>query len=325
MTHQLELSLGAPFSLRLNFSEALSFFWDKYWITTVKSKNTKKCFKVLSQYFQRKYIDEITKSDIESLRNYLGGLGLKPNSVNTYHLIVTRLYNKLFEWKEGGRFECVDFSYISMPNRNPASLVPKVNEKQFERRVAWPKKTVRKMITAALALNDIELAQIIQILYLTRLRPGDVWSIVDRNVDLTRLILFGIQNKTITRRNPSGIPYMIALTDQMARIFKQRLDKTPSGQPLFRDPRMTYSAWLKFIQRRFNAAREVANLKHVQLRDFRPSSATLLLDNGIDPETVRESLGHTTLRMLPTYTPRTIVHQRRAQRVLEKEDSEILM
>jgi integrase len=70
--------------------------------------------------------------------------------------------------------------------------------------------------------------------------------------------------------------------------------------------------------------RALAGLPCIQLRDLRPSSATLLLDNHVDAETVAESLGHTTLRMLPTYTPRSLAHQIAAQKVLEDPKTEIL-
>lgn len=50
-------------------------------------------------------------------------------------------------------------------------------------------------------------------------------------------------------------------------------------------------------------------MAQIQMRDIRGSAASHLLDNGVDPETVRKTLGHTTLRMLPSYDkrPETVV------------------
>jgi len=309
---QLELFSTGPFTLRWPMPDALAFFWANYWCFLPKAKTSKKPMARLVQFFAGRYADEISKTDVEALRRHLASLGLKANTINTHHVLLTRFFNKLAEWKEGGSFNGLDFSKITLPLKNPGSLVPKVDERQFARKVAWPKRLVYKLINVANVLNLPEVADAIEILYLSKLRPGDVWNLSERNIDFAHMILSGIQHKTITSRMPSGIPYMIALTPRMATILKRRLAE---GEPLFSKKR---------VEAGFKIVRKAAGARLVQIRDFRPSSATLLLDNGIDPETVSESLGHTTPRMLPTYAPRSIVHQRKAQAVLEKEETEIL-
>lgn len=53
------------------------------------------------------------------------------------------------------------------------------------------------------------------------------------------------------------------------------------------------------------------------MRDLRRTAATFLLDNGEDPLTVAQGLGHADLSMLPTYTPRTLQHQKKSLELLE--------
>jgi integrase len=312
---QLELFSSGPFTLRLPVGGALTIFFELYWKHTAKSKTTAKVFKRIAAFFADRYVDEISKSDIEAFRRHLIAIGLRGNTVNTHHVVLSRMFTKLSEWKEARSFGGTDFSNITLPARNPAALVPKVNEALFRRGVAWPKTLVYRIINAAVRMNDLDLAEIVEMLYLTRLRPGDLWRMSDRNVNIPRMVLAGIQNKTVTSRNPSGVPYLIAISERMKRVLVRRIEKTAPGLPLFRPSN---------LQKRFNAVRVLANAKQVQLRDFRPSAATLLLDNNIDPRTVSDSLGQTTLRMLPAYTPRKIVHLRKAQEVLEKKETEII-
>lgn len=314
MATQIELFPESPFCVRLRMTEATRIFWETYWQFVPKARTSKKCFKRINEFFAGRYVDELGAAEIEAFRRHLAEYGLKANTVNTHHALLTRIYNKMGEWKEAGMHAGIDFSKIPLPLKNPGSQVPKVDEGQFARKIAWSKKTVYRIISAAIGLNDLDLAEIIEMLYMTKLRPGDLWAMTDRNIDLARSLLTGIQHKTITRRLPSGVPYLIAITPRMGRLLARRLERLPAGQALFKAPSI----------QRFNLVRVAAGAPHVQLRDFRPSAATLLLDNGIDPETVRESLGHTTLRMLPVYAPRTVVHQRRAQAVLEREETEIL-
>lgn len=328
MTDQLELSLGGSFAVRLLLTDALQIFWDTDWSHTSRASNTRKCFERISEFFKVagiRYVDEVTKASVEDMRRTLGNAGLKANTVNTHHMILTRFFNALNEWQEARWHHGIDFANVQLPRKNPAAQVPKVDERQFARKVAWPKRLVRRIIETAKAMDDIDMAEIIEVLYGTRLRPGDVFLMTDRNVDLVRLILSGIQHKTITRRLPSGIPYLIAIPKRCLPIFRRRVQTNASGDPLFREPQTKIRTWMNSIRKRFHIISTAAKAGQVQLRDFRPSSATLLLDNGIDPETVKDLLGHTTLRMLPSYAPRTLLHQRRAHETLEKDETEILI
>ena len=102
---------------------------------------------------------------------------------------------------------------------------------------------------------------------------------------------------------------MVVITPKIADILLPRLARVKPETPLFP---------FKNMQKRWKEVREKAGAMHIQLRDIRRTAATYLLDNGVDPRTVAEGLGHTSLDMLPTYTPRTMLHQKMAVEVLEK-------
>ena len=150
-------------------------------------------------------------------------------------------------------------------------------------------------------------ADIIDGLYMSRLRQSDFFNMTANNVDLDHGILQGVQKKTITTSNPSGVPYLVVMPQPLRDLIARRVLMTKPGTKLFR--RMN-------LQKQYNLVRRAAGLQYVTLQDLRRAAATHLLDNGVDPQTVAEGLGHTTLRMLPSYTPRTLKHHREASEKL---------
>lgn len=312
---QLELALGSPYTVRLPISEALSLFWREDWQHTVKARQTKIVFERLREFFVLEglsYVDEVSKASIEALRRWLREeVGLKDNTINGYHMILTRMFNFLNEFKERKH----DFKNVILPSRNPGSQVRKVNEDKFARNVAWPKKTIKKLIRKAVEIGDLGLAEIIEFLYHHPIRLCDLFRLTEKNVNLPRMVITGIQNKTITRKNPSGVPYLNTLTKRGAAILSRRLETYGPNEPLFQK---------RNLQKRWKALRSYAGIPGIWLKDLRPSAGTLLLDNGTDPETVKNVLGHTTLRMLPAYVIRTTAHLRKASEKLADEKTEIV-
>jgi integrase len=152
-----------------------------------------------------------------------------------------------------------------------------------------------------------DLADIIEGLYFSRLRQSDFFRLTSNSVDLAHGLLQGTQHKTITTSNPSGVPFMVVMPTPLTEIVSRRIQEVKPGSPLFR----RYN-----LQKRFDRVRKVAGLAYVTLQDMRRAAATHLLDNGVDPQTVADSLGHTTLRNLPSYTPRTLRHYREASEKL---------
>lgn len=322
---QLELTFDGPFIVRLTIEDGFDLFRKHYWDALPKGKTTRRCFRRIAIFFGSRHIrfvDEIGKQEVAGMRAYLASIGLKANTINTHHRILTRFYNWLYEVKESG--DPIDLSKITLPLKNPGPMVPQADERPFQRGVAWPKRVVWKLIAAAQRLGDEDLSDIIYMLYVTKLRLSDLWKMTPENVFLEHGYIMGIQSKSIKSKMPSGLPYKRPITPRSREILKRRLRDAKPLEAIFRDKDCSLEAWEQRISRRFKLARSFANLSHVQLRDFRPSAATLELDNGVDPQTVSEGLGHTSLRMLPVYARRSLIHQRKAAELLEDEESEII-
>lgn len=292
---QLELFYDQPFSVRLRMSEAIRIFRANYWDHLPSAKTTTAHFSRIERFFKDHFMDTVSKADIERFRRHLKEMGYSDATINKSHMIISRLYRKFEEYKEGRYLNGEDFSKINLPTRNPASLVPKVNERKFARKVVVTKAQITKLIS----YSDESLAETIKALYWTRLRPSDLSRITRSNVDFKNMVITGIQNKTITTKNPSGVPYRVAMSDEIAALVMRRIESFKPGAKLFP---------FKAVRFRWKRVRELAEMPWLQLRDLRRSAASHLLDVGIDPQTVADGLGHTTLRMLPNYTPRTDKH-----------------
>jgi integrase len=220
-------------------------------------------------------------------------------------MMLGRLFSKLLEYKQAGEIGGMDFAQVQVPDINPCHLVPKVNERPFARRQICTEDQFKRLLSYA----DDGMMDYLIMYIMTGLRGCDLTRLTGDNVDLKRGTLQGIQHKTITTRNPSGVPYLLKITERMKDILLARMARTKPGTPLFPG-----RGW----QKRWEKLRELAGCQHIQRRDLRRSKATFLLDHGTDPLTVADSLGLTTLRMLPNYAPRTLEHQAKGLKLLEE-------
>jgi hypothetical protein len=230
-SEQLELFSDGPFTLRLTIDDAIRIFLDNYWQHLPSAKTTQAHFRRIRDFFKGYYLDSISKADVERFRRHLKEMGYSEPTINKAHMILSRLYRKMEEYKEGRFVAGTDFSRVTLPKKNPAALVPRVNERRFARQFYITKE--QKKLLCSLTPDD-DLSEIVDGLYWSQLRPSDFFTFTDANVDLKAGVLRGIQHKTITSRNPSGVPYKIAIPESKLPIIKRRLEATKPGTPLFR-------------------------------------------------------------------------------------------
>lgn len=293
---QLRLDFGDPFSLRLRLPDAMRIFWLNYWCHRKCARTTTSNVKRLETFFANSYLDQISKADVESYRRYHLAMGLNDQTINHDHMILSRLFRKFEEYKEGKYVNGQDFSRIVLPTRNPAALVPRAKIDQYARQVFVTPE--QKKLLCSLA--DEDLAEIIDTLYWSELRQGDLFSITSENVDTAKWIILGIQSKSITSRKPGGLPFKVPIPEKRREVIERRLKTAKTGSPLF--PKIN-------LQKRWHELRSRAALHDpfflkVQLRDMRPSAHSRLLDEGVDLETLRQKAGWATYDMIKWYDKR---------------------
>lgn len=294
---QLELFSNEPFSVRLTIEDAMRIFWDTYW-HRLPSAPASRMHKIRAcKFFKGKFIDAISKIDVENYKEDLKSQGLSDPTVNRHLSTLCRMFTRLAEYKEAKQAHGHDFTKVQIPRKdqNPCLGIRKVSEIPRSRRVVLNPHEFKVLKQYA----DEDLKDILNALIWTRLRPSDIKRITSHNINWHTRQIEGIQNKTITTRNPSGVPYFVPMVGPLEELIKRRSKAVKPGSPLF--------PW-RNMQKRWERARKHAGLFLVQLRDLRRTGATNLLDNGEDFVTVSKGLGHTTTRMTDRYVPRRKSH-----------------
>lgn len=276
-------------------------FWDLYWNHLPSAKTTKIHFKRLSAYFAKHYLETVSKVDIEEMRRYLIGMGLSPPTVNKYHMIMSRLYNKMEDYREAGTVQGIDFSKIVLPAKNPCSKVKKVNETSYARRVTLSPFQYNYLKQFA----DQDTRDDLDFLVFTQLRMGDASKITFEDVDWHNYQIRLVQSKTITTTNPSGVEHKVDLTPEIEVLIIKRDRITSKGSPLF-----PFVNWRK----RFQALRKMANMPKLQTRDLRKLIPSWLNEVGYNKTLIADSLGHTTDRVTGNYIVKSPKVLRKARR-----------
>lgn len=260
--------------------------------------------------FYGRRLDTFSKIDIEYYRREMASNGYSIPTINKGHMILKRYFNKFKEFKEGIWVNGMNFEHLKLPKVNPASLVPIPGERIHARVQTVTVNSLNRLrYVCDNDLNDPELRDLINVLIWTDLRLGDILKITESNISFERNYFYGVQSKTVTSKNPSGVPYYKPLTKSLRDIFKNRIKVVKPGTRLFP---------MKNIQRRFAKLKRIANLEHIHIgRDLRRTGATYLLDTGSDEIKVANWLGHTTTRNVPIYGIRTDKHMADIAKTLE--------
>jgi integrase len=188
--NQMEMFEQEPFSVRLTIEVAMGIFIENYWKFLPSYSKTKAHQRRIMEFFKGRFIDTIHKQDIENYRRYLKEMGLVEQTVNKGHVMLSRMFSKLQEYKEAGEVNGMDFRHVQIPDINPCRLVPKVDETKFSRRQTVSEQQWQKLIY----YSDDDMKENL-IMYLdTGLRPSDVHRLTDYNVDLKNMTLRGVQH-----------------------------------------------------------------------------------------------------------------------------------
>jgi integrase len=213
------------------------------------------------------------------------------------------------------RVALADAERLGLVARNAAKLVRPPSLRREERRV----------LTVAEARRLLEKArgdrfEIVVVLGLTMgLRRGEIlglqWQDIDldgRTVYVRRALqrvrggLQFVEPKTHRSRRPLPIPALVTPALERHRA-RQAVDRLAAGE-LWRDNGLVVATMYggpvepRNVNHYFERLRKTAGLDWLRLHDLRHACATFLLAQGVDPRTVMELLGHSTIRLtMDTY------------------------
>jgi len=259
-------------SRRITIEEAIGTYWKLHAERKKSAESFELNLRRIKEVFGGRFIDSITYVDVQNYRR-IREKSVSPSSVNKEQTVLTNLFNRLKEWKRLGIIK-----NIRLPDDNPGSLVKRVNERQYARkRVVAPEEFRRFLAVAPESVKKICLAAVN-----TTLRLKDLKNLTRDNVNITANKLEGVQAKT-------GKSYSIPMNGVMQKIVANS-----AGNQIFD---------FKNFRKLFEAARKESKIVHFQFRDLRRSGARAMLAKGMDIDTVRRILGHTTIGMTEMYVP----------------------
>ena len=227
--------------------------------------------------FGSRYIDTITRRDVQKLITSRLDMGKAPGTCDRILILARHIFNSAIKWKTPGV-------------NNPAKEVDllKVDNKR-ERFLS--EEEVRRLYSAVLASDNPMLKYIVPMLLLTGARKREVldarWEDFDVDNRLWRIPF-----------TKSGRPRTVPMSDGVMSV----LDTVPriAGSPyVFPNPD-TKKPFVT-IHYTWDTARKRAGLRDVRMHDLRHSFASILINSGRSLYEVQHLLGHTQVKTTERY------------------------
>lgn len=278
---------------RILFAEMADLFLEEH----CKVKNTawessERFLKQFKAFFGEKYLDEITVNDIERWKK-AKVKDCKPGTVDRMLTVLQSLFNQAKRrWK-----------YFS--GDNPVSLAGKFNEKDERTRYLTDEERVALLKEANPFLQTIIIFAIH-----TGLRKKGIQTLKWEQVDLSNRYI-KVQDKGKKVRD-------VPLNDITMEILNEH--KGNKSKFVFPDENGNqYGNW----RTAWTAALRRAKITNFQWRDLRHTFASYLAMNGVDLNTIRELMGHSSYKMTLRYAHLSMPHRHKAVETLNGINSTI--
>jgi len=228
-------------------------------------------------YLHGKYLDEIDRAFVDSLKMRKMGTGAKPGTVNRMLALVRSVLRAAYDWEW-------------------LSVLPKI------RLLAEPKRRVRYLLKseadALLAELPVHLSHMAAFSLATGLRKGNVLGLEWSQVDLARRVAW-IHPDQSKSRVAIGLP----LNDDAVRILSLQLGAHPvfvftyEGKPV---RQTTTAAWYKALKR--------CGIKDFRWHDLRHTWATWHVISGTPLNALQELGGWESEQMVRRYAHFSVGH-----------------
>ena len=234
---------------------------------------------LLRRFKGRKLSSSITSEDVEDYKGWRKAEGVKNATVNRELACLKRMYNLAILWGDA--------------TRNPVNGVKYLHEPPKKDRFVT-REEAAKLINAA---SD-HFKPILVTVFYTGMRLQEVLGL---KWDMVRLWDMGGEIELIYTKN--GKKRYIPLNETMRKLF---LDLERKGDSVFIGTR---NEPLKSVRKPLATAVKRAGIEKTTFHDFRHSWASWMSEAGVDPYTIMEIGGWSSLKILERY-----LHRTRAQR-----------
>lgn len=241
-------------------------------------KTDKYMLKYLNSFFGCS-LNEITTHKVEQLKRARLEDGVKPSTVNKYLALVSKMLNAAVEWNFLGENK-IKFKKLREENERERILT-----REEERR-----------LVESCAKSDAEhLKPIVVIALNTGMRKGEILSLKWEQISFA-------SRQIRVEGTKSGKARLIYINDVVSEVLEKLRSKN-GQEELFQ---------VKDVKRSFKTACRRAGIEDLRFHDLRHTFASRLVENGVDLITVRDLLGHSSVRITQRYTHSNEEQKKRA-------------
>ena len=282
----------------LRFTDFAEMYLNDYAKTSKRSWKTDASYlKPMKEFFGDTFLSSITALDIEKFKTRRLEDGVTKSTVNRCLAILRRMFNLAHDW---GNL-----------NESPMRTVRFFSEKDnLKERILDPEEEPRLLDSSSQHLKAIVITALN-----SGMRRGEILSLKWDAVDFQNRILK-------VEKSKSGKQRFIEMNSSLFALMKQLRVKNPGAEYVFSNPK-TGRPFAQ-VKTAFKAACRRAGIKGLRFHDLRHTFATRLIEAGIDIVTVRDLLGHSSVKLTERYTHSRNELKRRAVEILAAEKPEIL-
>lgn len=245
--------------------------------------------KRLKTFFGDKALKEINSLMVEQFRTSLLEEELTRSTANRYVALLKKMFNLAIDW-----------GYLK---ENHVKKVKLFSEKDNQKERILTEEEEQGLLKA----SSKYFKPIVITAIHTGMRKGEILSLKWSQVDLSSGII-KVEN------TKSGKPRFIPINQFLLKELLKLKDQNGASPYVFLNPR-THKP-MKDIKKSFSGATKEAKIKDLRFHDLRHTFATRLIQKGADLITVKELLGHHSVRVTERYTHSCIEQKKRAVEAL---------
>ena len=287
-----------PKQKKVKFQEFADMYLENYAKSNKRSWKTDEYYlKGIKEFFNKLYLDEVTPLHIEKYKAERLKQGVQPSTVNRCLAIIRKMFNLAVDW---GFLE-----------NNQIGKVKLFSEKDnLKERILTKEEEIR-----LLKASSKHLKTIIIVALNTGMRLGEVLSLQWNKVNLS--------GKTIrVEKTKSGRIRIINinsnLLDELLKLKKR------SGNCVYLFINARTGKPLTTVKTAFKAACRRSGVQGLRFHDLRHAFASRLVEKGVDLITVKDLLGHSSVKTTERYTHSQKEQKKRAVELLEENQEEVI-
>ena len=284
---------------KMTFNELATEYLENYAkINNLSWKRVGTCLNALKRFFGACYLSDVSPYLIEKYKAKRLNDALMTSSVNRELSVLKRAFNLGITWE--------------MAEQNPVQKVRFLRQPEPRERVLTEEEE-RRLLEA----SSEHLKPIICMALQTGMRKSEIANLRWEEVDLETREIEVVKTKSGRKRT---IPISSDLFKVLAELEGTRQSNGFVFQ--YRDPKTGRSRHVVFFRTAFEHACRRAGIKGLTFHDLRHTFASRLVRKGVDLITIKDLLGHSSVRTTERYSHSNREQKQRAVELLSKKELE---